>query len=130
MEQISDGRNAPGGSGACGSPSYRCCFRENLRYRKQGKQKAGRSRYFGGECIHFHEPKNPHSFTIIHAILIWGWIWLYGQELSLSVSQEDIYLTREGRIAFISEAPLELIEASSNQLQGALDTEKTCLKHP
>jgi len=62
--------------------------------------------------------------------LIWGWIWLYGQELSLSVSQEDIYLTREGRIAFISEAPLELIEASSNQLQGALDTEKTCLKHP
>lgn len=50
--------------------------------------------------------------------------WLVGASWWCSFSQEDIFLTREGRIAFVSEAPLELIQAQSDQLQGALNASK------
>lgn len=34
---------------------------------------------------------------------------------------QDIYLTRDGSVTFVSEAPLELITASSDELMGAID---------
>ena len=39
-------------------------------------------------------------------------------------AQSKIYLTRDGEVSFTSDAPLELIEAQSNKLRGAIDTKK------
>lgn len=36
---------------------------------------------------------------------------------------QDIFLTREGSVVFVSDAPLELISASSDELDGAIDLE-------
>lgn len=41
--------------------------------------------------------------------------------LSLCHSQ-GVYLTRDGQISFVSDAPLEVIRASSQRLSGAVDT--------
>ena len=38
--------------------------------------------------------------------------------------QENLYLTREGKVDFVSDAPLEIISASSEHLQGAVDLNK------
>ncbi len=35
-----------------------------------------------------------------------------------------VYLGQDGRVEFTSDAPLELIEAASNQMRGALDSDK------
>lgn len=40
------------------------------------------------------------------------------------VAEGQIYLTFDGSVKFRSDAPLELITAASDQLRGALDTEK------
>lgn len=37
------------------------------------------------------------------------------------VHAQGIYLTREGNVVFVSDAPLEFITASSNELDGAID---------
>jgi YceI-like domain len=42
----------------------------------------------------------------------------------LSLVKPDIYITGNGSISFRSDAPLELIKASSKELKGAIDTEK------
>lgn len=39
-------------------------------------------------------------------------------------SVQDVFLTKSGKVHFKSDAPLELIEAVSNDLKGAIDTEK------
>lgn len=39
-------------------------------------------------------------------------------------AQQNILRARKSKVAFISDAPLELIKASSNRLQGAIDTDK------
>lgn len=38
--------------------------------------------------------------------------------------QAQVYVTQDGQVAFSSEAPLELIQAASDELFGAIDTEK------
>lgn len=52
------------------------------------------------------------GMVLLHAISI------------LSVSPSQIYLLQNGKISFQSEAPLELIRAQSDALQGALDIDK------
>jgi len=39
-------------------------------------------------------------------------------------AQQNIYFARKSKIDFLSDAPLELIKASSNKLQGVIDAEK------
>lgn len=55
-----------------------------------------------------------HKFFVLNFLLT----------LTLPVmSQQDVYLTGEGAISFVSDAPLELIAAASDDLQGAIDLE-------
>lgn len=42
----------------------------------------------------------------------------------LAAGQDNIYISREGSVDFTSDAPLEIIKASSDQLQGAVDLDK------
>lgn len=53
---------------------------------------------------------------------------LYSMFLILTLtsfeSEKGIYLTEEGRVYFKSDAPLEIIEANSSELKGAIDIEK------
>jgi polyisoprenoid-binding protein YceI len=39
-------------------------------------------------------------------------------------AQPTVYISRKSKVAFLSDAPLELIKASSNKLQGAIDADK------
>lgn len=39
-------------------------------------------------------------------------------------AQQNIYIARKSKIDFLSDAPLELIKASSNKLHGVIDAEK------
>lgn len=41
-----------------------------------------------------------------------------------SIAQPTIYVVRKSKIDFVSDAPLELIKASSDKLQGVIDPEK------
>ena len=41
-----------------------------------------------------------------------------------SISQTEIYRTNDGQVHFISEAPLEIIQASSKSLQAVIDAQK------
>jgi hypothetical protein len=45
-------------------------------------------------------------------------------ELSAQESKTGIYRTDSGQVRFVSDAPLELISAESNELKGAVDPEK------
>lgn len=45
-------------------------------------------------------------------------------EFNTLVAQQNIYLTENARVSFTSDAPLELIKAGSDKLQGAVDVEK------
>lgn len=49
---------------------------------------------------------------------------IIGLSFSFNDNNEQIYLTKNGQIHFESNAPLELIKASSNELKGAIDPEK------
>jgi polyisoprenoid-binding protein YceI len=40
------------------------------------------------------------------------------------IAQQAVYLARKSKVSFVSDAPLELIKASSTKLQGAIDAEK------
>jgi hypothetical protein len=40
------------------------------------------------------------------------------------LAQQNVIRSRKSKVAFESDAPLELIKASSNRLQGAIDTDK------
>lgn len=40
------------------------------------------------------------------------------------LAQSGVFFTRDGMIRFVSDAPLELIAAGSDELQGAIDVEK------
>lgn len=42
----------------------------------------------------------------------------------LAQNHENVYSTKQGRISIKSDAPLELIEASSGELKGVIDTNK------
>jgi len=42
----------------------------------------------------------------------------------ISSAQQAVYLAENGKVSFTSDAPLELIKAESNTLQGAVDIEK------
>lgn len=44
--------------------------------------------------------------------------------LSSFIKDPEVYLTQSGKVHFKSQAPLEIIEASSNQLKGAIDIDK------
>ena len=55
-----------------------------------------------------------HRFTIVFFVLLLGWA-------MSGLSQR--YSTNSGYVHFLSDAPLERIEAESNDLQGILDTE-------
>ncbi len=48
------------------------------------------------------------------------WMWMPAPP----AMTEDVFLTENGTIQFSSDAPLELIEADSDQLKGAIDTDK------
>ena len=48
---------------------------------------------------------------------------IFGLSLN-ATGQENIYITRTGNVDFVSDAPLEIISASSEQLQGAVDLDK------
>jgi hypothetical protein len=41
-----------------------------------------------------------------------------------SIAQESIFLSRRSKVDFVSDAPLELIKASSDKLVGVIDSEK------
>jgi hypothetical protein len=41
-----------------------------------------------------------------------------------SLAQQPIFLSRKSKVDFVSDAPLELIKASSDKLAGVIDTEK------
>jgi hypothetical protein len=41
-----------------------------------------------------------------------------------SIAQQSIFTSRKSKVDFVSDAPLELIKASSNKLMGVIDTEK------
>jgi hypothetical protein len=41
-----------------------------------------------------------------------------------SIAQQSIFTSRKSKVDFVSDAPLELIKASSNKLMGIIDTEK------
>ena len=57
----------------------------------------------------------------IQYTLLLGWgLWI----LVSSSLQAQVFTTQEGQIHFVSEAPLELIEAKSQELKGALDIGK------
>ena len=43
---------------------------------------------------------------------------------AIAQKNENIYFTRSGEISFKSDAPLELITASSSEVRGVIDTEK------
>jgi hypothetical protein len=45
-------------------------------------------------------------------------------ECNTLIAQQNIYLTENARVSFTSDAPLELIKAGSDKLQGAVDVEK------
>lgn len=56
-------------------------------------------------------------------IAIWiSIVWMWTS--TLPTGTESVFLTEAGTIQFSSEAPLELIEADSDQLKGAIDTDK------
>lgn len=55
------------------------------------------------------------------AILI-SILWMWSPAIPTEV--ERVFITQSGTIQFSSEAPLELIEADSDQLKGAIDTDK------
>jgi hypothetical protein len=57
--------------------------------------------------------------VIILLVLILFWVSSNAQE-----SKSNIYRTENGRVTFVSEAPLELISAESNELKGAVDPNK------
>lgn len=40
------------------------------------------------------------------------------------IAQQTVYLTRKSKVSFVSDAPLELIKASSTKLYGAIDADK------
>ncbi|MGH1437357.1 MAG: YceI family protein [Lewinella sp.] len=44
--------------------------------------------------------------------------------LAPAQSQREIWQTREGKVSFLSDAPLEMIAASSEELRGVLDIEE------
>ncbi len=44
--------------------------------------------------------------------------------LNFDAFSQKMYVARNGTVGFTSDAPLELIQASSNELQGAIDIEK------
>ncbi|MCF8227628.1 MAG: YceI family protein [Bacteroidales bacterium] len=54
-------------------------------------------------------------------LLLLGQIVLINQH---QIQAQDIYLTKDCRVEFVSDAPLELIRASSDKLNGAIDLEK------
>jgi polyisoprenoid-binding protein YceI len=54
-------------------------------------------------------------------LLLSIWLILLNNALDLSA---QVYLTQSGEVSFISEAPLELIRARSQELRGAIDTDK------
>lgn len=58
---------------------------------------------------------------VAHILLIGTWLWYAG---FTSLVQENIYWTEKGAISFTSEAPLELIKASSDRMKGAFDLDK------
>ncbi len=59
-------------------------------------------------------PMSKHSFLFIIALSI-----------SLAaISQKGLYESRKSLVSFVSDAPLELIKASSKELKGFLDPEK------
>lgn len=43
---------------------------------------------------------------------------------NIVLSQQNIYSSRKSKVEFLSEAPLELISASSDKLQGIIDNDK------
>lgn len=51
-------------------------------------------------------------------VIIFGLLLLFTWS---SQAQEVVFLTNSGKVHFKSEAPLEIIEATSNDLQGAID---------
>lgn len=56
-------------------------------------------------------------------ILFWKIFLLATLPLLSAGTAQTVYLTQSGQINFRSDAPLELIEASSDKLRGAIDTE-------
>lgn len=44
--------------------------------------------------------------------------------LTLKAQQDKVLLTENGKVEFVSEAPLEIIKASSSALKGAIDLDK------
>jgi hypothetical protein len=44
--------------------------------------------------------------------------------LTLNAQQDKVLLTENGKVEFVSEAPLEIIKASSSALKGAIDLDK------
>jgi len=40
------------------------------------------------------------------------------------IAQQTVYLAQKSKVSFVSDAPLELIKASSTKLKGAIDAEK------
>lgn len=44
--------------------------------------------------------------------------------LTLTAQQDKVLLTENGKVDFVSEAPLEIIKASSSALKGAIDVDK------
>jgi hypothetical protein len=60
------------------------------------------------------------KYRVLHKRLyILGWILLWG--VSVSGQDQNIYSTRDGRVYFLSDAPLEMISASSDKLIGVLN---------
>jgi hypothetical protein len=62
----------------------------------------------------------PHYFRNVLVILF---IFTVGRS-NILVAQRNIYLTENATVSFTSDAPLELIKAGSDELQGAIDVEK------
>lgn len=54
-----------------------------------------------------------------------GLLFIYMQLLLAVVGQKDLYLIKNGSVSFRSDAPLELIEAVSEKLNGVVDFSKS-----
>ncbi|PKP53963.1 MAG: hypothetical protein CVT92_02020 [Bacteroidetes bacterium HGW-Bacteroidetes-1] len=62
--------------------------------------------------------KIPIAFIKINILLFF--LFLIGST-SLFSQQYNVYITENGRIDFVSDAPLEIINAGASELKGAID---------